>query len=330
MDQEINVYAPIIIPTLNRIEHFKRCVESLAKCTLANKTELIIALDYPPSEKYVDGWKKICDYLPTITGFGKVTIIKHDSNLGAVKNALDLMEFARSYYDCFIFTEDDNEFAPNFLEYINWGLKKYKDDDSIFAICGFKEIPTDDIQNNVYKLNRIFSAWGYGTWYNRIDKLNKFYDHEIIKKIINEASIFDAFSRKVSKLSSLTYQLAKKTFFGDMMVSLLPTDEKWCIFPSINKVRNWGWDGSGLHGGSPELIKKYSAMYIDENIHFEPVIVEDLYNPIVFDRFKKQYKVSTKSYLRSSITFLCYKLTGYIPVANKESKWCKVKLQKVH
>ena len=55
------MYSPIIIPTLNRFTHFKNCVESLAACTNADKTELIIGLDYPPSEKYVDGWIKIKD-----------------------------------------------------------------------------------------------------------------------------------------------------------------------------------------------------------------------------------------------------------------------------
>ena len=50
---EINHYAPVIIVTLNRYEHFKRCLDSLEKCTGANKTDVYVGLDYPPSEKYV-------------------------------------------------------------------------------------------------------------------------------------------------------------------------------------------------------------------------------------------------------------------------------------
>ena len=44
-------YTPILIPTLNRYNHLKRCVESLAKCTHADKTDLYIALDYPLKEE---------------------------------------------------------------------------------------------------------------------------------------------------------------------------------------------------------------------------------------------------------------------------------------
>ena len=52
------IFAPVIIPTLNRYEHFRKCLESLEACTGAEKTDVYVALDFPPSEKYVEGWKK--------------------------------------------------------------------------------------------------------------------------------------------------------------------------------------------------------------------------------------------------------------------------------
>lgn len=50
-------YAPIIIPTLNRNEHFRKCLESLEKCSGAENSEVFVALDFPPSDKYIDGWE---------------------------------------------------------------------------------------------------------------------------------------------------------------------------------------------------------------------------------------------------------------------------------
>lgn len=322
-------YAPIIVPTLNRHAHLKRCVESLSRCTLADCTELVIGLDFPPSEKYRDGYEKILEYLPKITGFKNVTVLRHEKNLGTIGNIQALLTYAKKDYDCFICTEDDNEFAPNFLEYVNWGLTKYKDDISVFAICGFKDIYTDDIKNNVYKLNTIFCAWGYGSWFDRFEKLYTYHDRQIFKQIVNNAGVSSVFSEDIVRLSSMVYQLARNTFYGDMIVSLLPENEKWCIFPKKNEVRNWGWDGTGTHGGSLDTFKKYSTLPMDTDEHFVPVIVEDLYNPVVYERFKKHYKTSKKTYIRAAIIFLCYKLTGYIPVSNKKSRWCKVKLLKV-
>ena len=45
------IYSPVIITTLNRHEHFRQCLESLERCTDADKTNVYVALDYPPSEK---------------------------------------------------------------------------------------------------------------------------------------------------------------------------------------------------------------------------------------------------------------------------------------
>jgi len=50
---------------------------------------------------------------------------------------------------------------------------------------------------------------------------------------------------------------------------------------------------------------------------------------LVYERFKEKYSTSKKTYVRAAITFLCYKLTGYITVLNKKSRWLKVKLLKV-
>lgn len=330
-----NTYAPVIIPTLNRYEHFKRCLESLEKCTGASFTEVYIGLDYPPSDKYIGGWKQIDEYLKekeNKNGFKSLHVKRRLTNCGVggpTDNGELLVKEILCEYDRYIFTEDDNEFSPNFLEYVNWGLNTYINDDSIYAICAFKDIDTKDIINNAYKLNGIFSAWGYGTWASKRDKVNVFYDLNYLKQLVCQSKLSDLFTRKVLKISSLLYQIAKGTFHGDYLVSLLPASEKWCIFPKVNKVRNWGWDGSGTHGGSEISFKKYSAMTIDTEEHFNPIVDEDLFNPIVLERFKEKYKVSIKRYFRAVLTFLCFKFIGCIPMSKKKSRWFKVEFVKV-
>lgn len=57
-------------------------MESLSRCTHADKTELVVGLDYPPSEKYIEGWEKISNYVSTISGFGKVILLYTNKILG--------------------------------------------------------------------------------------------------------------------------------------------------------------------------------------------------------------------------------------------------------
>jgi len=58
----MNNYAPVVIPTLNRHTHFKCCVESLATCTNADRTDLFIFLDYPLKDVHWEGYELIKAY----------------------------------------------------------------------------------------------------------------------------------------------------------------------------------------------------------------------------------------------------------------------------
>ena len=77
------VYAPVIIPTLCRFEHFKRCVESLKRCTGAEYTDVYVGVDYPSQESHWEGYQKICNYVSEVTGFRSFNVILRDRNFGA-------------------------------------------------------------------------------------------------------------------------------------------------------------------------------------------------------------------------------------------------------
>lgn len=244
-------FAPVLIPTLCRYEHFKRCVESLSRCTYAEKTELIIGLDYPPSEKYEDGYNKICDYLPQITGFLKVTIVRQEKNLGARDNLTSIKEYALQHYDRFIVSEDDNEFSPNFLSFVNQGLEKYKNEPKVVAICGYNyPVSMEGYDRNNYASFR-FSAWGYGI---TKDKILNLAPEKFMKYILRPDHFLKLLFKSPSHLISLFYMYRKHEIHGDACYEMYCCiNNKVSIFPTISKVRNWGHDGSGEHGGiNPE------------------------------------------------------------------------------
>lgn len=322
-------FAPIIIPTLNRYEHFKCCVDSLSRCTGADKTELVIGMDYPPSEKYVDGYRKIMEYLPTISGFGKVTILYTDKNLKASGNTRRLHEYVRSAgYECVISTEDDNEFSPNFLQYVNWGLQEFRNDDSILAVCGFKRVDTSMLKNNVYKYPR-FNAWGYGQWYEKRDKLDRLKDLSLLKSILDAMPLSDMFTPNLYKGASIISMIRENGIYGDFMPAFLPKEEQYCLFPTISMVKNHGQDGSGLHGGSKAGVELYENLVIDTSKDFTPKMVEDLYQPILKKIYDKTYHKSLKRKIRCVTDFSLYKLTGRVMVHNHKDPWYETTLRKV-
>lgn len=60
------IYAPVLIPTVSRYEHLRNCLESLAKCTWADKTDVFVAVDYPGREKDWPVYRKIKEYLSSL------------------------------------------------------------------------------------------------------------------------------------------------------------------------------------------------------------------------------------------------------------------------
>lgn len=112
--------APVIIGTLNRFEHFHDCLESLEKCTMADETDVYVALDFPPSEKYVEGWKKIDAYLKekeSNNHFHKLIVYRRNQNCGVggpTSNFALLHAEMRKNFEYYIISEDDNVFSPNF------------------------------------------------------------------------------------------------------------------------------------------------------------------------------------------------------------------------
>lgn len=244
----MNIY-PVIITTVNRYEHFKRCVESLARNTHANKTELVIGLDYPPSEKYEEGYKKIKAYIPTITGFRKITVFERDENYGAEANFAALLSYSFEHNDAVISTEDDNEFSPCFLDFMNKALEKYKEDNNVLCVEG---------ENNIKYLNLIQSnimfaptggGRGLGFWKQ---KEMPFFDNSYPVKLLNSwEKSWDIFKNYPGMLQMLLAMVKNgKELWGDVLISCKNiTEGTLQLRPRRSMVRNHGYDGSGLHSG---------------------------------------------------------------------------------
>jgi len=298
----MNSFAPVVIPTLNRHIHFKRCVESLSRCTHADKTDLFISLDYPLYEKHWDGYKRIELYLNNIKGFHTVNIIKRDENLGAMNNYLKSTSEIFEKYDRIIFTEDDNEFSPNFLDYINKGLQKFENDPLIYAICGYKYlVPIHKEYNFNFFFYRGFSAWGYGTWKNKSkelvlssDDLTRFIKQKNNVKELNKVS-------KRHYYNIINSILKKEIRYGDFAVFINNIKfDQYCVFPCISKVRNFGHDGSGINCGTIGS-KVFTNQIIDDNITFEYSDSVPICNDNLLYTLRNYFSLSFKGKIRGII-----------------------------
>lgn len=273
---KIRNYAPVLIPTLNRYEHFKRCLESLEMCTGAEYTDVYVALDYPPSEMYIEGWKRIDEYLKekeAHNGFKSLNVTRRERNYGVCHenaNLETLIKEIEKIYDRHIDSEDDNEFSPNFLDFINKGLEKFKDDDRIMMISGYSypNVAEMNYKSNVIAFRKA-AAWGAGFWrekqftYKRMGDVN--YRDCILNSLKESMKLFRL--RPISLNSLISMKFRGRVYGDGLMIDCLLLENKYCVFPKLSKVRNWGQDGSGAHSG---IVKEdyYSRQEIDSEHYF--------------------------------------------------------------
>ena len=286
-------FAPVIIPTLNRYEHFKKCIESLEKCTYAEQTDVYIGLDYPPSGKYVDGWRKTDKYLrekECCNNFKSLKVYRRQTNyfFSGKSNAGSIIAEIKKTNDRIIFSEDDNEFSPNFLDYMNKCFEKYQNNQDIVSISGYSypvnwarsEKATVQIQN----FNA--SAWGRGVWIDKADKMAE----ELGNSIIFKEAIIDIKNQKYKRLIDpalieysrcilgSTSQMYKTTSDIGMRLYIAMCD-KYVVSPLISLVRNHGFDGSGVYcdnnnnylNNAHALSYNYSSQPIEAKKYFEIV-----------------------------------------------------------
>lgn len=250
--------APVCIVTLNRYDHLRQCLESLSRCTLAGNTDVFIALDYPPSEKYVDGWKKNVEFLDNCEdyGFKSFNVIKRNENYGIWNNPADkptnskaLVQDILKVYDRYIFTEDDNVFLPCFLEYMNKGLELFENDEKVFSIAGYKfYYPIRFNENTFIRQDVDYSPWGVGLWKNKINMV-KDIDYKWFRKNVSCRQIYNikkkyGWGGVVGLLSSASKHdikhLIDRHYWVFMSVMGLQQ-----IVPTKTLVKNIGLDGSG-------------------------------------------------------------------------------------
>lgn len=274
------IYAPVVIPTLNRAEHLKRCVDSLKNNHYAKYTELYIGLDYPPSPKYEEGYNMVNSYLENgIEGFKAVNIVRRSYNLGPILNGQTLIDEILGKYDRYIYTEDDNEFSPCFLEYANTALERFENDDSIFAVCASSTPPYNyDGVSELLKTN-YFSAHGYATWKSKEEALYEKINRKYIERVACSKTMLNRLREKDPRTIALlaSVLLRKEPIYQteDGTVPIIDTtrmiyacaENKYIIASKKPMVRNWGYDGSGAN--CTNETNDYSKRNIEEKEEFD-------------------------------------------------------------
>ncbi len=236
--------APIVLFTYNRPWHTRQTVEALQKNESASESELFIFSDGPKpgSEEKV---KEVREYLKTITGFKKVTIIEREKNWGLANNIIDGVTKIVNEYGKIVVLEDDLVTSPYFLKFMNEALKMYRDEKKVACISGYI-YPIEGLPDLFFIKGA--DCWGWATW----DRAWKIFEKDG-KKLLEEVK-----RRKLEKLIDFNGSYPYVKMLKDQIKG---KNNSWavrwyisaflkdmlCLYPGRSYIQNIGFDKEATH-----------------------------------------------------------------------------------
>lgn len=276
--------APIVLFTYNRLKHTKQTIEALQENVYASDSELFIYSDAPKTDKAVAEVQAVRDYLHSINGFKKITIIERDENWGLARNIIDGVTSIVNKYGKIIVLEDDIVTSRYFLKYMNDALKIYENESRVMEINGYAAPMETEGLPETYFLE-FADCWGWATWdrawkffKRNPEELRYSFSQEEIKKFNLDGAYKGFWQQVLDNCDGRLYTWAifwHAAVFKNNGVSLMVRD---------SLVINEGFDGSGEHCG-----KDYSlvSVSVDKVIEKYPLNISE--NKLARERIKVFY-----------------------------------------
>lgn len=156
--------SPIVIFAYNRPRRFKELVNSLKQNIDYANHEIFVFIDGPKKEEDKTKIKEVKEIAQTLTN----KIITSEKNRGLAASIITGVSEVVNKYGEVIVLEDDLILHPNFLNFMEEGLRVFREDKRIISICGFGlKIQKPRNYNHEIYLAKRSSSWGWATWKDR-------------------------------------------------------------------------------------------------------------------------------------------------------------------
>ncbi len=264
--------APIALFTYNRLDHTQRTIESLQKNFSAEQSELFIFSD---AEKNSDGSasvQAVRDYLKTISGFKRITIVEREKNFGLAASIISGVGEVVEKFGRVIVLEDDMITSRYFLKFMNEALDLYENEEAVISIHGYIYPVAKPLPETFFI--RGADCWGWATWkrgWDIFEKNGAKLLAELQQKNLTKKFDFDGtypYTRMLEdQISGKNNSWAIRWYASAFLA------EKLTLYPGKSLVQNIGIDGSGTHCAD---ISQFDVELFNEKILIKKIsITED-------------------------------------------------------
>ena len=289
--------APIVLFVYNRTDHTKQTVEALQKNELASESELFIYSDAAKNEEAKNKVQEVRDYIHTIDGFKKITIIEREKNWGLADSIIDGVTKIVNEYGKIIVLEDDLVTSPYFLKFMNDALTMYENELKVASIHGYI-YPIENLPETFFIKGA--DCWGWATWQDRWDIFEpngqKLLEELKSTKLENEADFNGSyeFTKMLKdqidgKNNSWAIRWYMSAFLKDMLT----------LYPGQSYVQNIGFSEEATHCIS--AINTFDVILSSSNSSSKIDIIEDFDSRKKIETFFNSIKLTITKRLISKI-----------------------------
>jgi hypothetical protein len=239
------VYAPIVLFVYNRPYHTKQTVESLQKNELASESELFIYSDAVKDGGSVKKVSEVREYIRSIGGFKKVTVIEREKNWGLANSVIDGVTTIVNKYGNIIVLEDDLVTSVYFLQFMNDALFMYKNEPKVASIHGYI-YPINNLPDTFFIKGA--DCWGWSTWKDKWKIFEsdgqKLLDELESKKLEKEADFngnYNYTKMLKDQINGNNNSWAIRWYISTFLKNMVT------LYPGKSYVQNIGHDSEGTH-----------------------------------------------------------------------------------
>lgn len=277
--------APIVVFAYNRPTHLGLTLEALARANGARESELWVFSDgprRPEAAPQVAEVRAVVRKVVEQSAFSRVHVAESPSNLGLARSVIQGVTRVLESHDRVIVVEDDLIASVDFLDFMNDALQYYRHDERVGSVtgsCPITRFPKDYV-HSVALVPRNCSH-GWGTWADRwrqvdwsasgVDKLQR---HWGLRRQFNRAGA-DRYGRLRHQLDGRIDSWSIRFGLWQFLAGM------YTIYPTTNRIRNIGFDGTGVHCGvgsvTNDAIPAQAIPYKLEKVDEDPRICAEFH-----------------------------------------------------
>jgi hypothetical protein len=291
--------APVVVFAYNRPEHLRQTLAALAASAQASRTDVWLFSDGPKRPDVVAQVEAVRGVIAEVAAaqrFKSVQVVAAERNQGLANSIIGGVSRVLAGADCVIVLEDDLIVSPDFLEFMNDCLGFFRDDPSVGSItgsCPLRTLPPGT--GSLLSVPRSCSH-GWATWRDRWEQVD--WEARDAVRLRRDARMRRGFDRAgADRFDRLLRQLDGKIDSWSIRFGLWHfMARKRTIYSAVNRVRNIGYDGSGVHCGVGEAM--------NDELVGAPVswqLANPVEDPEIIAAFYRAYSGTWKSRVRRLI-----------------------------